>query len=127
MEAELDAQTLADWALENGLERNISKIRVIIVGSDAYLNLLKNRPLPEIKMNGTAIPYYFSVKNKAATTEKLSIFDRESFFLMKTRFATRRGTSHQLFASRAQGLRHGNNPLLEEHGFIEPPQYYKSL
>lgn len=65
--AEQDAQALADWALVNGLEPNISKIKVMIVGSDAYINRLKNQQLPENKINGTAIPYSYSVKNLGVT------------------------------------------------------------
>ena len=62
---QLNAQSVADWATENGLELNIKKTKVMIFGSLQYLTTLSKRaqPIAQIKINGITLPYVETVKN----------------------------------------------------------------
>ncbi|CAD6222049.1 GSCOCG00005310001-RA-CDS, partial [Cotesia congregata] len=58
-----DAQAVADWAKEVGLELNLGKTKVMILGSSRKLKLLKGFDLPEIIVDGNVIPYVSSTKH----------------------------------------------------------------
>ena len=50
-----DAQAVADWATENGLQLNLNKSKVMILGSEAYITspVLNIHSLPPIRINDT--------------------------------------------------------------------------
>ena len=52
---QLNAQAVADWAIENGIELNINKIKVMIFG--------RLQPIVQIEIYGIALPYVEIVKN----------------------------------------------------------------
>ncbi|CAG5100602.1 Protein of unknown function [Cotesia congregata] len=58
----VDAQSVGDWASENGLEVNLSKTKVMILGSSKNLWLMKQELLSSIVINGTEIPFSESAK-----------------------------------------------------------------
>ena len=62
---QLNAQAVADWATENGLELNIKKTKVMVFSSLQYLTTLSKRaqPIAQIKINGIPLPYVETVKN----------------------------------------------------------------
>ena len=51
-----NAQDVFDWATENGMELNVRKTKTMIFGSARNLAMLPNG-LPQIEINGSAIPY----------------------------------------------------------------------
>ena len=59
--AEINAQAVFDWVTENGLELNFRKTKAIF-GSTRNLAMLPNG-LPQIKINGSAIPNVEQAKN----------------------------------------------------------------
>ena len=59
--AEINAQAVFDWVTENGLELNVRKTKAIF-GSTRNLAMLPNG-LPQIKINGSAIPNVEQAKN----------------------------------------------------------------
>ena len=60
-----DFQTVADWAIENGLERNLGTSKVMILGSEAYIKslVLDILTLPPILFNTTPLQYAKLFKN----------------------------------------------------------------
>ena len=54
-----DSQAVSDWAIENGLELNLGKSKVMILGSEAYINIpkLDIHALPPILINNTPLEY----------------------------------------------------------------------
>ena len=60
-----DAQALADWATENGLQLNLNKSKVMILSSEAYITspVLNIHSLPPILINDTPLQYVELVKN----------------------------------------------------------------
>ncbi|XP_044575217.1 uncharacterized protein LOC123259023 [Cotesia glomerata] len=58
----VDAQSVADWARERGLEINISKTKAMILGSNSKLKQLEDMDLPPVVVNGVIIPYVNSTK-----------------------------------------------------------------
>ncbi|XP_044597515.1 uncharacterized protein LOC123274085 [Cotesia glomerata] len=58
----VDAQSVADWAKEHGLEINLSKTKVMILGSNSKLKQLEDIDLPPVVVNGVIIPYVNSTK-----------------------------------------------------------------
>lgn len=59
----MDAQPVADWAKDVGLELNHEKTKVIIIGSNRKLKLLVDYDLPQIIVDGNVIPYVSSTKH----------------------------------------------------------------
>lgn len=59
----VDAQAVADWARENGIEINLQKTKVMILGSNSKLKLLEDYDLPQITIDGKVIPYVNSTKH----------------------------------------------------------------
>ena len=57
-----NAQAVFDWATDNGLELNVKKTKAIIFGSTRNVAMLPNS-LPQIKINGSSIPYVDQAKN----------------------------------------------------------------
>ena len=57
-----NAQAVFDCATDNRLEFIVKKTKAIIFGSTRNLTMLPNN-LPEIKMNGSSIPYVDQAKN----------------------------------------------------------------
>ena len=62
---ERDSQADADWDIENGLELNLRKIKVMILGSEAYINSpeLDILALPPILINYPPLQYTKLFKN----------------------------------------------------------------
>ena len=60
-----DAQAVADWAEQNGLELNLKKSKVMILGSEAYImsNQLNVNNLPCIHINNNPLQYVNLFKN----------------------------------------------------------------
>ncbi|XP_044598357.1 uncharacterized protein LOC123274679 [Cotesia glomerata] len=52
-----DAQSVADWARDHGLEINLAKTKAMILGSNSKLKKLEDLDLPPIEVNGVMIPY----------------------------------------------------------------------
>lgn len=65
--AQRDAQAVADWAAQNGLDLNLKKTDVIIIGSELYISAINFDLLPEITISTTKIPYSNSVKSLGVT------------------------------------------------------------
>ena len=59
----MDAQAVADWAYANGLERNESKTKIMIMGSLPYVASIDMSSLPQLVINGTRVKYVDNVKN----------------------------------------------------------------
>ena len=57
-----NAQTVFDWATENGLELNVRRTKAMTFGSTRNLAMLLNS-LPQIKINGSLVPYVDQAKN----------------------------------------------------------------
>lgn len=58
----IDAQEIANWAKEHGLELNLSKTMAMIMGSNGKLRQIENLDVPPIVVNGIVIPYVKSAK-----------------------------------------------------------------
>ena len=58
-----DAQSVANWALLNGLELNLKKTKVMVIGSSSYITSIDFASLPLITVNNTAIEYVHLFKN----------------------------------------------------------------
>ncbi|XP_044584959.1 uncharacterized protein LOC123265327 [Cotesia glomerata] len=57
-----DAQAVADWAKNNGLEINVTKTKAMLLGSSGKLKNIQHNFLPPIVVNGIAIPFTESAK-----------------------------------------------------------------
>ena len=64
---EQDVQTVADWAVRNGLQLNERKTKAIILGSMQYIAPINLETTRRIKINGTPIEYISSAKNLGIT------------------------------------------------------------
>ncbi|CAD6211690.1 GSCOCG00012804001-RA-CDS, partial [Cotesia congregata] len=58
----IDAQAVADWTRENGLQLNLSKTKTMILGSSSRLKKLQANGIPPIVIDGFALPYVESTK-----------------------------------------------------------------
>lgn len=66
--AQHDAQAIADWATQNGLQLNVLKTKVMILGSEQYTTSLNISTLPKIVINDIEIPYSDSAKSLGVTS-----------------------------------------------------------
>ncbi|CAG5075546.1 Protein of unknown function, partial [Cotesia congregata] len=57
-----DAQAVADWAKDHGLEINLNKTSVMLLGTNSKLKMIQRESLPSIIVNGVALPYTDSSK-----------------------------------------------------------------
>ncbi|XP_044583970.1 uncharacterized protein LOC123264615 [Cotesia glomerata] len=57
-----DAQAVADWAKDNGLEINVTKTKAMLLGSSGKLKNIQHNFLPPTVVNGIAIPFTESAK-----------------------------------------------------------------
>ena len=58
-----DAQSVAAWAQQNGLELNLKKTKVMVIGSSSYINSIDFASLPSIIVNNQPIEYVHLFKN----------------------------------------------------------------
>ena len=60
-----DAQAAADWASEIGLELNLNKSKVMILGSESYITSpeLNIHSLPPMLINNTLLQYVELIKH----------------------------------------------------------------
>ena len=58
-----DTQSVATWALQNGLELNQKKIKVMVIGSLPYIISIDFASLPPITVNNIDIEYVHLFKN----------------------------------------------------------------
>lgn len=101
-----DVQAVADFASTNGLKLNLSKSKILILGSDAYTRQIDHTTLPVISVNDVAIPYALNARNLGVTfTNNLSwkqhvhhISQKVHFTLHKLKFH-RNSLSRELRAS----------------------------
>ncbi|XP_044576898.1 dystrobrevin beta isoform X2 [Cotesia glomerata] len=57
-----DAQAVADWAKDHGLEINLNKTSVMLLGTNSKLKMIQRETLPPIIVNSVALPYADSSK-----------------------------------------------------------------
>lgn len=57
-----DAQAVADWVKDHGLEINLNKTTVMILGINSKLKMIHRESLPPIIVNGIPLPYTDSTK-----------------------------------------------------------------
>lgn len=58
----VDAQAVADWARDNGLEINLQKTKSMILGTGSRLKMLQREKIPHVVVDGTILPYTDSTK-----------------------------------------------------------------
>ena len=58
-----DVDVIANYARENSLQLNISKSKVLILGSRAFVSHIDLNTLPPIMVEGKAIPFVNEVRN----------------------------------------------------------------
>ena len=61
------AQTVADWARENGLLLNPLKTKDMILGNELYTSRLELTTLPSVMVDGHALPYVREARNLGVT------------------------------------------------------------
>lgn len=59
----IDVCSIARYASENGLKLNLSKSKVIILGSGAFVNRIDLSHLPNVKVDDVPLPFVNEVKN----------------------------------------------------------------
>ena len=58
-----DVRVIAGYARKNGLQLNISKSKIIVTGSRAFVNRVDIHTLPPIRVEGKTIPFVNEVRN----------------------------------------------------------------
>ena len=59
----LHAQSVDAWASQNGLELNLKKTKIIVIGSSSYISSIDFASLSQIPVNNVAIEYVHLFKN----------------------------------------------------------------
>ena len=68
-----DIEVIAGYARENSLQLNISKSKILVMGSRAFVSRIDLNTLPSIKVEGKTIPFVNEVRNLGViTTANLS-------------------------------------------------------
>ena len=58
-----DVSVISDYATKNGLNLNVGKSKILIFGSNAYVNQINYYDLPCIFVNGINLPYVSKERN----------------------------------------------------------------
>ena len=58
-----DVSVISDYATKNGLNLNVGKSKILILGSIAYVNGINYYDLPCISVNGINLPYVSEERN----------------------------------------------------------------
>ena len=75
-----DVDVIAGYARETSLQLNISKSKVLVLGSRAFVSRIDLNILPPIMVEGKTIPFVNEVRNLSWRSHVMSVSRRVHFF-----------------------------------------------